>query len=140
VKETLRIAILSATAIAIFAFVVVETIPSGIVKLFNSTDAGLLDFGKEGLRMSLLALPFVGFQVVVGNFFQSMGKARIAVLLTLLRQVIILIPLLFILPNFFGLNGIWMAMPISDLCSAVVVVFFLINQWKKLGTLIEIHN
>jgi len=90
--------------------------------------------------MSLLALPFVGFQVVVGNFFQSMGKARIAVLLTLLRQVIILIPLLFILPNFFGLNGIWMAMPISDLCSAIVVVFFLVNQWKKLGTLIETHN
>jgi len=69
-----------------------------------------------------------------------MGKAKIAVLLTLLRQVIILIPLLFILPNFFGLHGIWMAMPISDLCSAVVVVFFLVNQWKKLGTLIEIHN
>jgi putative MATE family efflux protein len=140
VKETLRIAILAATAIAIFAFAVVETIPSSIVKLFNSTDVGLLDFGKEGLRMSLLALPFVGFQVVVGNFFQSMGKAKIAVLLTLLRQVIILIPLLFILPNFFGLHGIWMAMPISDLCSAVVVVFFLINQWKKLGTLIETHN
>jgi Na+-driven multidrug efflux pump len=66
-----------------------------------------------------------------------MGKANIAVLLTLLRQVIILIPLLFILPNFFGLNGIWMAMPISDLCSAIVVVFFLVNQWKKLNTQIE---
>lgn len=140
VKETLRIAILSATVIAIFAFAVVETIPSSIVKLFNSTDAGLLDFGKVGLQICLLALPLVGFQVVVGNFFQSMGKAKIAVLLTLLRQVIILIPLLFILPNFFGLNGIWMAMPISDLCSAVVVVFFLLNQWKKLNALVETQN
>jgi len=140
VKETLRIAIISATAIAIVAFLVVETIPSGIVKLFNSTDSGLLDFGKEGLRMCLLALPVVGFQVVTGNFFQSMGKAKIAVILTLLRQVIILIPLLFILPKFFGLHGIWMAMPISDFCSATIVVFFLVNQWKKLGVLAETHN
>jgi len=137
VKEALRIAIISATIIAVASFILVETIPSGIVKLFNSTDAGLLEFGKEGLRMCIMALPFVGFQVVVGNFFQSMGKAKIAVLLTLLRQVIILIPLLFILPNFFGLHGIWMAMPISDLCSAIVVVFFLVNQWKKLNIQIE---
>jgi len=140
VKETLRIAIVSATVIALFAFVVVETIPSSIVKLFNSTDSGLLDFGKEGLRMCLLALPLVGFQVVTGNFFQSMGKAKIAVILTLLRQVIILIPLLFILPNFFGLHGIWLAMPISDFCSAIVVVFFLVNQWKKLNVLAETTN
>jgi Na+-driven multidrug efflux pump len=105
------------------------------VKLFNSADAGLLDFGRDGLRLGLLALPFVGFQVVAGNFFQSMGQARIAVLLTLLRQVIILIPLLFVLPNYFGLRGIWLSMPISDFCSAIIVVFFLTYQWKKLNKL-----
>ena len=140
VKETLRIASIMATVIAVFAFVMVESFPETIVKLFNSKDDGLLSFGKEGLRLCVLALPFVGFQVVAGNFFQSMGKARIAVLLTLLRQVIILIPLLFILPNFFGLHGIWMAMPISDLCSAIVVVFFLVNQWKKLNILAEANR
>lgn len=134
VKETLRIAIISATVISILAFIMVETIPDSIVKLFNSSDPGLLGFGRDGLRLALLALPFVGFQVVAGNFFQSMGNAKIAVLLTLLRQVIILIPLLFILPNYFGLNGIWISMPISDFCSAIIVVFFLVNQWKKLGT------
>lgn len=134
VKETLRIAIISATVISILAFIMVETIPDSIVKLFNSTDPGLLDFGRDGLRLALLALPFVGFQVVAGNFFQSMGNAKIAVLLTLLRQVIILIPLLFILPNHFGLNGIWISMPISDFFSAIIVVFFLIHQWKKLDT------
>lgn len=135
VKDTLRIAIIAATVISLFAFMVVETIPSGIVKLFNSSDRGLLEFGKEGLRMCMLALPFVGFQVVAGNFFQSMGKAKIAVLLTLLRQVIILIPLLFLLPHFFGLHGIWMAMPVSDFLSATIVVFFIVKQWKKLTVL-----
>ena len=137
VKDTMRIAIISASVIALFAFLFVEIFPSAIVKLFNSTDERLLGFGTEGLRLGLMALPVVGFQVVAGNFFQSMGKAKIALLQTLLRQVIILIPLLFILPNYFGLHGIWLAMPISDFCSAIIVVFFLVNQWKKLNTLIE---
>ena len=133
VKEALKIAMISASAIAIFAFAMVQLFPGQIVKLFNASDARLLDFGSDGLRLGLLALPFIGFQVVAGNFFQSMGQAKIAVLLTLLRQVIILIPLLFILPNHFGLRGIWISMPISDLCSAAIVVFFLIHQWKKLN-------
>jgi putative MATE family efflux protein len=133
VKETLRLALISASIISVFAFVLIETIPEVMVKLFNSTDAGLLEYGKNGLQIGLMALPIVGFQVVAGNFFQSMGNAKIAVLLTLLRQVIILIPLLFILPNYFGLNGIWMSMPISDVCSAIVVTFFLVKEWKKLN-------
>ncbi len=132
VKDTLRITIISASAIALFAFAWIEILPGPIVKLFNSTDLGLLGFGKVGLRIGLMALPIVGFQVVSGNFFQSMGQAKIALLLTLLRQVIILIPLLFILPNYFGLKGIWMAMPVSDFCSAVIVLFFLVHHWKKL--------
>ncbi len=137
VKETLRIGIIAATGIAVFAFLMVETLPGGIVKLFNSSDTGLLSIGKQGLRLGLLALPFVGFQIVAGNFFQSTGKAKIAVLLTLLRQVIILIPLIFILPNYLGLRGIWLAMPISDFCSSIIVIFIMINHWKKLGRLIE---
>ena len=140
VKDTMRIAMIAATGIAVFAFVMVETLPGAIVKLFNSSDAGLLDLGKEGLRLGLMALPFVGFQVVAGNFFQSMGKAKIAVVLTLLRQVIILIPLIFLLPNYLGLKGIWLSMPISDFCSAIVVVFILVNHWKKLSALSETPN
>lgn len=140
VKDTLRIAMIAATGIAVFAFVMVETLPGAIVKLFNSSDAGLLNIGKEGLRLGLMALPVVGFQVVAGNFFQSMGKAKIAVILTLLRQVIILIPLIFLLPNYLGLKGIWLSMPISDFCSATVVVFILVNHWKKLSVLAETPN
>lgn len=140
VKETLRIAIISSSVIAVFAFVLVESFPGKIVELFNATDEELLLFGTEGLQIGLLALPFVGFQVVTGNFFQSMGEARIAVLLTLLRQVIILIPLLFILPEFWGLQGIWFSIPISDFCSAIIVVFFLVNHWKKLNARIRTHT
>jgi putative MATE family efflux protein len=140
VKETLRIALIMASVIAFCSFIIVEIFPESIVKLFNSSDVSLLAFGKKGLRLCLMALPFVGFQVVAGNFFQSMGKAKIALLLTLLRQVIILIPLLFILPGFLGLNGIWLSMPVSDFCSAIIVLFFLVNQWKKLNVLLATNN
>lgn len=137
VKDTLRISIIAASGIAALAFLLVEAFPGELVKLFNSSDAGLLAIGKQGLRLGLMALPVVGFQVVTGNFFQSLGKAKIAVLLTLLRQVIILIPLLYLLPQFWGLRGIWYAMPLSDLGSAAIVTFFLVNHWRKLGNKIQ---
>jgi Na+-driven multidrug efflux pump len=133
VKETLKISIIAASAIALLAFIMVESFPSAIVKLFNSRDEGLLVIGKQGLQLALLALPLVGFQVVAGNFFQSVGNSKVAVLLTLLRQVIILMPLLFVLPGLFGLRGIWISMPIADTCSAMIVLFFLTHHIKKLS-------
>ena len=135
VKETLRLAMIAATFISISSFVLILAIPDAIVRLFNASDPNLLALGKEGLTLSLLALPLVGFQVVVGNFYQSVGKAQIATLLTLLRQVIVLIPLLFILPRYWELTGIWLAMPIADTCSAIIVVFFISKEWKRLDTI-----
>lgn len=132
VKDTLQIAMIAATAISFGAFLVVGSIPDVIVRFFNADDADLLKIGSEGLRLALLALPLVGFQVVVGNFFQSVGKAKTAALLTLLRQVFVLIPLLFILPEFLGLQGIWISLPISDTCSALVVTFFIRREWKRM--------
>lgn len=133
VKETLRLAMIASTIISIVAFILVQSIPSLIVRLFNASDPALLELGRQGLRLGMLALPLVGFQVVVGNFFQSVGKAKIATSLTLLRQVIVLIPLLFILPTFFGLKGIWISMPIADTCSALIVTYFISKEWKQLG-------
>jgi len=133
VKETLRIAMIAASAISVFGFVLVQLFPKFIVTLFESKNEELLALGSYGLRIALLSLPIVGFQVVAGNFFQSVGKAKIAAILTLLRQVIILIPLILILPTFMGLHGIWTAMPIADACSAIIVMFFLKSEWKHLG-------
>lgn len=132
VKETLRLAMISATMISVISFLLVVTVPEFIVRFFNDSDPQLLELGRQGLRLGLLALPVIGFQVVVGNFFQSIGKAKIATLLTLLRQVIVLIPLLFILPQYLDLTGIWISMPISDTCSALIVTFFITREWKKL--------
>ena len=86
------------------------------------------------MRIFALALPVVGFQIVAANFFQSIGKAKVATFLSLLRQIILLTPLLIILPRFYGLNGVWMATPISDFGSALITGIFLFWQMKKLGT------
>ena len=135
VKDALRISMIAATLISIAAFIVIQLVPESIIKLFEAKNEELLSLGRFGLRLAVLAMPVVGFQVVAGNFFQSVGKAKIAVLLTLLRQVVFLIPLLLIFPGIFGLKGIWMSMPISDTASALIVTFFLIREWKKLDLL-----
>ena len=132
VKEALRISLIAATIIAIGAFILIELVPGVIVRLFNSSSETLYALSVHGLRLVVLGFPLVGFQVVASNFFQSVGKANIAMFATLFRQVIGLIPLLFILPGFLGITGIWLAYPIADTMSAIAVAFFLIREWKKL--------
>ena len=133
VKDSLRISIVAATIIAVSAFAFIEAIPGIIVKLFNSDSQVLYDISVNGMRLVILALPIVGFQVVASNFFQSVGKAKLAMFATLFRQVIGLIPLLYILPGILGINGIWLAYPIADTMSAIAVSILLVREWKNLN-------
>jgi putative MATE family efflux protein len=135
VKDALRISLIAATIIAVGAFILIETIPGLIVKLFNKDSQVLYDIAINGIRLVILALPIVGFQVVASNFFQSVGKAKIAMFATLFRQVILLIPLIYIFPGFWGINGIWIAFPVADTISALAVSFVLIREWNKLTAL-----
>lgn len=136
IKDTLRISLIAATLIAVVAFVVTEAIPGAIIKLFNNDNKELYSIAVRGLRLLLLALPIVGFQVVASNFFQAVGKARLALFATLFRQVIVLIPLFFILPELWGIDGIWLSYPIADLMSAIVVGFILYREWKRLPLIV----
>jgi putative MATE family efflux protein len=133
VKDALRIALISATVIAVGAFILIQTIPGVIVNLFNSDSKLLYDIAVNGIRLVIIALPIVGFQVVASNFFQSVGKAKIALFATLFRQVIMLIPLILIFPTFWGINGIWLAFPVADTMSAIAVSILLMREWKKLN-------
>jgi putative MATE family efflux protein len=139
VKDALRISLIAATLIAVFAFIVIQAIPGLIVKLFNDDSQVLYDISVNGIRLVILGLPIVGFQVVASNFFQSVGKAKLAMFATLFRQVIMLIPLIYIFPGFWGINGIWLAFPVADSMSAIVVTVMLIREWNRL-TLNENHQ
>jgi len=133
VKKTVRICIIAASIVAVVSTFIVEIFPEPLVLLFNTDDQELFDLAVNGMRIFALALPVVGFQIVAANFFQSIGKAKVATFLSLLRQLILLAPLLMILPGKFGLNGVWMSTPISDGGSALITAIFLWWQMKRLG-------
>ncbi len=80
------------------------------------------------MRLNLLMFPVVGFQMVTSNFFQSIGKAKVSIFLSLTRQVLFLIPALLILPRFLGLNGVWLGSPAADITSSVLT--FLVLRWQ----------
>lgn len=133
VLHTVNLGIRAATLIAIGGWLLCMFIPDRIVSLFNNNDQELLATGVSGLRIYAALLPIVGFQVIASNLFQSIGKARLATLLSLLRQVIYLIPMLALLPGFLGITGVWLAMPVSDFLSSITSFIFLRKEMRKLS-------
>lgn len=132
VKETLKWAITAATAITLIGWLITRIFPEALIKMFNS-DNKLILFGTNALKIWFLCLPVVGFQVVGASYFQAVGKAKASTFLTLMRQLIILIPAVMILPKTFGLNGVLYAAPLSDLLSSVITGIWLWMELKQLN-------
>lgn len=132
VKRTLQLAILSATAICVTGFAIVMGFPRQVIGLFNRQDAELMQLGVHAIRICLIMLPIIGFQIVSANYFQAIGKPQHAILLGLSRQVLILIPAIIIWPYFLGLDGIWIAFPTADFCSSLLTGTWLIFELRRL--------
>ena len=113
VKSALKLAVAAGTAVATLGFILTQFYTVGLIKIFND-DPELIKFTTTGMKIFLAMLPLVGFQIVSSNYFQAVGKAPKSMFLSLLRQVIVLIPMLIILPKYLGLTGVWLAGPISD--------------------------
>jgi Na+-driven multidrug efflux pump len=133
VKRTLQLAIAAATAITLLGFVGTMCFPSQVIRLFNREDKALAALGSRALRVCLMMLPIVGFQVASASYFQAIGKPRRALVLSLSRQVIILIPALLILPRFLGLDGVWASIPTADLGSSILTGTWLFFELRHLG-------
>lgn len=133
VKETLLVCLRTGTYISLGGFILVELFPETIIRLFESKNSELLEIGTLGLRIYMSAWAIVGFQIVGSSYYQAIGKAGTATLLSLLRQVFILMPVIIILPKHLGLTGVWLAGPISDVISGIVFAIFLIYEIKKLN-------
>ena len=136
VKHALKLAILAATVITTTGFILIELFPKQLIGIFNK-DPELMAIGVHGIRIYLFMLPIIAFQIISSNYFQAIGKAKVAMFLSLSRQVIILIPLLFILPKFFDLNGVWMSGPASDAIASILTAIFLFIEIKHLNELQE---
>jgi putative MATE family efflux protein len=129
VRDSILTAIKYGIALAGIIFIFLMLFPDAITRLFTQ-DAEVLKETPPAMRWVFAATPIIGIQLIGAAYFQAIGKAMPALLLTLLRQGIFFIPLIFILPNFFGELGVWMSFPISDVLATVVTAYFLHREVK----------
>ena len=116
-----------ATIIVSVGFVAAEFFSHQMAAVFTR-DPGLIDITANGLRITFLAFPLIGVQIVISNFFMSIGKAFQSILMTLSRQILFLVPLIYLLPLFVpDVNGVWYAIPISDFLAFLVSILFLLG-------------
>lgn len=128
--KVVKYAIIAGTVVTTAGFAIAELLPGPCARLFT-TDPTLIALSVEGLMIEMLAFPIVGYQMVVTSFFQSIGKAKVSMFLSLSRQLIFLLPLLAVLPPIYGVDGVWWAMPISDTVAAVVTFFMMMSYMRK---------
>jgi len=130
---TLKLASLIGTCVTTIGFLLCQFFPQFLVGLFT-TDQELKDIAANALKISVLIYPLIGAQIITVGFFQSIGKAKISMMLSLARQVLFLTPCIFILPSFFGLNGVWASMPVADALSTIVTgisLFIFIKKFRE---------
>ncbi len=132
IKETLKYSVIGASMIAMIGFIGVQFFPRNIVLLFNQESA-VVAMGKDALRIWFIALPVIGMQIMCANFFQCIGMIKMASFLTLLRQIILLIPLMLILGNLFGLYGLFFSVPIADFLSFIITMLLNQLQLRKMN-------
>ena len=129
VNQVLKLTVIIATLITTSGFLAGELFPHLVVSAFTS-DETLINMAARGLRIVVMTYPIIGFQMVTSNFFQSIGMAKKAIILSLSRQVLILIPCLIFLPMFWGVDGVWFSMPISDFLASLIAGVMLYNQFQ----------
>jgi len=130
VVATLRLVIIIATFVMGIGWICSIFLPEIIVKGFTN-DQELIAITANGIRLNFLLLIVVGSQIAISHFFQSIGAAWKTILLSLSRQLIFLIPALLILPHFLGLNGVWLAGPVSDGLATITAWSFLVHYLKS---------
>ena len=128
--KVLKLSMISATAIMAVGWLVGELMPYPCARLFT-TDAELIEQAVKGIRLNMIAFPLIGSQAVITNFFQSIGKAKISIFLSLSRQMIFLLPLLVALPPMLGVDGVWYALPTSDTVAFIVTWIIMIRYMRK---------
>lgn len=133
VRHTYLLAVSIATGSILIGWAVCQLAPHLVLSLFGKENQTFTDFAVRCLRIYLGGIFCAGFQIVSTNYFQATGQPLKASLLSMLRQLILLIPLLLILPIFFGLSGLLYAGPCADIGSAVIVALFILPEMRKLN-------
>lgn len=134
VREVFWMTAKLAMVVTTICFAIGMFIPRLAAGIFTH-DETLLAMSVDGLRILTLGFPIVGFQMIGTNFFQSLGMVKKSVILSLSRQILFLLPLLYVLPIWHGANGVWMSFPISDVLSALLTAILLRRLFRKFNML-----
>jgi putative MATE family efflux protein len=129
--HTVRYAVIAATTCSIAVFIVLYFIPEPIIRVFTS-DSAVIDLGKHAAKRVFMAMYLIGFIMVGSLFFQSIGKASRSFITAISRPFLFLIPLVFLLPPFLGLNGVFLAFPIADALTFLLTLLLFMPQIRKL--------
>ncbi len=134
VKEVWILCIKVATIIGVVAFALFELFPEYIFPIFISGNAEFISFGSYAIRRFMFAFPLVGFLMISSNYYQATGRPKKSIIINVVRQVVVLIPLLLILPNFFGIDGVIWSTPIADIVATVLCLYYVLKEFKFLDT------
>lgn len=130
VSQTLRTGIWLGVAITTIGWIITELFPDTVSSLFT-VDRQLIDIARAGFRIYFIAYPVVGCQIVIQNYFQSIGKPKLSIFLSLTRQLLFLIPFLIVLPRYYGIDGVWASMAGSDIIAFIFAVATLVITTRR---------
>lgn len=128
-RESVKLASTVTTLIALFSAIIMFLFARQLISIFTD-ETELIEPAIFALRIVILAIPTIGVQVIASGMFQALGKAVPALFLSLLRQIIILIPLILVVPRFLGIDGIWISFPLADLISFAISLVFYLRELK----------
>ena len=131
--RVVRLSIITAICIMLTGWTLAMFAPYYCARMFTK-DPELIKGSIKAIQIIMMMYPFIGCQMVITNFFQCIGKVKISIFLSLSRQLLFLLPLLILLPNFYGINGVWASMPTSDLISVIVAISIMtvyLRRFKK---------
>lgn len=130
ITKTVKLSIIYAVSIMLIGFALFMLIPESLLKIFNASD-NMLSIGVPALRIISFNFIFAGFAVICSSLFQALGHGMLSLLISVLRQLVVLLPLAFILAQFGELNNVWLAFPISEIVSFAVCIIFMRYAYRK---------
>lgn len=129
--RVLKLTILTATGIMVTGWLIAHIAPYYCARMFT-TDSELIRQAIKAIQINMMMYPLIGYQMVITNFFQCIGKVKISIFLSLSRQLLFLLPLLAILPHFFQVDGVWASLPSSDLTASLVAAIIMTVYMRRL--------
>lgn len=129
-QRVLNLALVSAVCIMTVGWLIAMIIPHYCARIFTDNET-LVNMSARAIRIDMFFFPFVGFQMVITNFFQCIGKVKISIFLSLSRQLLFLLPLLYVLPMFYDIDGVWYSLPSSDLVASIIAGVMMVIFMRK---------